>query len=90
MKRVWRRKDHDAMVPAGPLPGGLVLGSVRAAVLGGSISGMHYTRDDKAPRVLLGDAAHSPAGRKPTPHSTFLQVRKNEHLVMFFKEIFYT
>lgn len=79
------------MVPAGPLCGGLVLGSVRAAVLGGSIPGMHYTRGDRAPSVLLGeDAANSPAGRKPAPHRTFLQVRKNEHLVIFFKEIFST
>lgn len=79
------------MVLAGPLSGALVVGSVRAAVLGGSFPRMHYTWDDRAPRVLLGeDAANSPEGRKPTPHRTFLRVRKNEHLVIFFKEIFYT
>uniref|UniRef100_A0A671EWT9 Uncharacterized protein n=1 Tax=Rhinolophus ferrumequinum TaxID=59479 RepID=A0A671EWT9_RHIFE len=43
------------MVPAGPLSGGPVLGHMTSAVLGGSIPKTHYTQDDRALSVLLGE-----------------------------------
>lgn len=52
---MWTRTDQDAVVPARPLSGSPVLGHVTSAVLGGSIPRTHYTQDDRALSVLLGE-----------------------------------
>lgn len=54
---MWKRKDQDAMVPAGPLSGSPVLGYMTAAMLGGSTPRVHSIQDDKALNVLPGENA---------------------------------
>lgn len=78
------------MVPAGPLSGGLVLGYMTAVCLEAPFLGRIIYRMTALSVCSWKKMLHnSSVGRKPTPHRSFLQVKKkNKTLSYFSKEYF--